>query len=66
MLAARGVAPTVWDVDPGRRTSLAEELGGRVADSLDQALACDAVITVTPGHEVLYGPASSAPASTCR
>ena len=54
MLAARGVAPVVWDVDPGRRTSVAEDLGARVADSFAHALACDAVITVTPGHEVLY------------
>ena len=61
MLAARGVAPVVWDVDPGRRASVAEDLGARVADSLAHALACDAVITVTPGHEVLYPTGSLRP-----
>jgi ornithine cyclodeaminase/alanine dehydrogenase-like protein (mu-crystallin family) len=61
MLASRGVPPIVWDVDPGRRESVAEGLGGRVADSLEHALACDAVITVTPGHEVLYASGSLRP-----
>ena len=61
MLGARGVAPILWDVDPGRRASVAEAVGGRVADSLEHALRCDAVITVTPGHEVLYGPESLRP-----
>ena len=61
MLAARGIAPVVWDVDTDRCAGLADELGARVADSLGQALACDAVITVTPGHEVLYGPGSLRP-----
>ena len=61
MLGARGVAPILWDVDPGRRASVAEAVGGRVADSLEHALRCDAVITVTPGHEVLYGPGSLLP-----
>ena len=32
-----------------------------MADSLGHALGCDAVITVTPGHEVLYGPGSLRP-----
>ena len=34
MLAARGIAPVVWDVDPTACASVAEELGARVADSL--------------------------------
>ena len=44
-----------------RRTIVAQALGGQVAASLDEALACDAVITVTPGSEVLYGAGSLRP-----
>jgi ornithine cyclodeaminase/alanine dehydrogenase-like protein (mu-crystallin family) len=58
LLAARGRAPLVWDVDESRRRLVAEELGAEVAVSLGDALACDVVITVTPGREVLY-PAGS-------
>jgi alanine dehydrogenase len=54
MLIAHGVAPLVWDVDEGRRTVVAERLGARVAANAAEALACEAVITVTPGAEVLY------------
>ena len=61
MLAARGVSPLLWDVDVIRRTTVAQELGARVAGSLAEALACDAVITVTPGSEVLYGAGSLRP-----
>jgi alanine dehydrogenase len=61
MLAARGAPPLVWDVDAVRRAAVAEELGGRVAGSLVEALACDAVITVTPGAEVLYAAGSLRP-----
>ena len=55
---ARGRAPMVWDVDDHRRRLVAEELGVRVAGSLEEALACDVVVTVTPGRDVLY-PAGS-------
>jgi ornithine cyclodeaminase/alanine dehydrogenase-like protein (mu-crystallin family) len=48
----------VWDVDPERRRIVAQELGAVVADSLEHALACDDVITVTPGQVVLF-PAGS-------
>jgi alanine dehydrogenase len=58
LLAARGRAPLAWDVDESRRRLVAEELGAEVAGSLGDALACDVVITVTPGREVLY-PAGS-------
>jgi len=58
MLAARGVRPLVWDLDGARSAAVAEELGAQVADSLAPALACDAVITVTPGQTILY-PAGS-------
>jgi alanine dehydrogenase len=58
MLVAHGRAPLVWDVDEARRRTVAEELEVRIADSLEHALACDVVITVTPGRDVLY-PAGS-------
>jgi alanine dehydrogenase len=54
MLVARGLTPLVWDVDETRRRTVAEELGAEVAESADAALACDVVITVTPGASVLY------------
>ena len=60
MLDARGITPLVWDVDADRRRRVVEELGAREASSLANALACDAVITVTPGKEVLFPPASLA------
>jgi ornithine cyclodeaminase/alanine dehydrogenase-like protein (mu-crystallin family) len=56
LLAARGRRPVLWDVDVARREAVAEELGGKAAESLDDALACDAVITVTPGSAVLLEP----------
>ncbi len=55
MLVARGRTPLVWDVDETRRRAVAEELGAEVAASVEEALACDVVATVTPGYEVLYG-----------
>jgi ornithine cyclodeaminase/alanine dehydrogenase-like protein (mu-crystallin family) len=58
MLVARGLTPVVWDVDPGRRDFVAERLGARPADTADEALGADVVITVTPGASVLY-PAGS-------
>ena len=58
MLTARGVRPLVWDLDAGRCAAVASELGAQLADSLEHALACDAVITVTPGREILFGPGS--------
>jgi len=54
MLVARGVTPLVWDIDEERRHEVAERLGAQVARSAKDALACDVVITVTPGREVLY------------
>ena len=61
MLAARGRSPVVWDVDAGRREAVAARLGVEVAASAEAALACDVVVTVTPGFEVLYGPGSLRP-----
>ena len=54
MLVAHGVAPLVWDVDEARRRLVAERLGARAAGSASEALACEVVITVTPGSSVLY------------
>ena len=54
MLVAHGASPIVWDVDEARRRFVAERLGARVAASAAEALACEVVITVTPGAAVLY------------
>jgi alanine dehydrogenase len=58
MLLARGQSPLVWDLDERRREWVAERLGVGIADSLEHALACEVVVTVTPGATVLY-PAGS-------
>jgi alanine dehydrogenase len=52
--AARGRPPRVWDVDRGRAEAAAEEVGGTVAASREEALDADVVATVTPGREVLF------------
>ncbi len=54
MLVAHGAKPIVWDVDEARRRLVAERLGARVAISAAEALACEVVLTVTPGLEPLY------------
>jgi alanine dehydrogenase len=51
---ARGREVLLWDVDETRAQTAAEELGARVAGSQVEALAADVVVTVTPGHEVLF------------
>lgn len=51
---ARGRAVALWDADPARTASVAAELGASRAGSLAEALAADLVVTVTPGHEVLF------------
>ena len=61
MLVAHGVTPLVWDVDEARRRLVADRLGARVASSAAEALACEVVITVTPGAEVLYAEGSLEP-----
>ena len=57
-LLARGRSVSIWDVDLERAEAVAVELGGQVAEGRDVALAADLVVTVTPGHEVLF-PAGS-------
>jgi alanine dehydrogenase len=44
----------LWDVDDRRARSAADEFGAGVAGSREEALAADIVVTVTPGHEVLF------------
>jgi ornithine cyclodeaminase/alanine dehydrogenase-like protein (mu-crystallin family) len=50
---ARGREVVLWDVDAARAAAAAEELGGSVAASREEALGTDIVVTMTPGHEVL-------------
>jgi len=57
----RGREVLLWDVDEGRAREAAEELGAGIAASRDEALAADVVVTVTPGHEVLFEPGSLRP-----
>ena len=61
MLVAHGRTPVVWDVDEARRRSVADHLGAEVAGSLDDALARDVVVTVTPGRDVLFPEGSLRP-----
>jgi alanine dehydrogenase len=56
---ARGGAVSIWDVDRPRAEAAAAELGADVADSRESALAADVVVTVTPGHEILFPEGSS-------
>jgi alanine dehydrogenase len=52
---ARGRPVSVWDVNEGRAKHVAQELGAQLAPSLEDALAADLLVTVTPGHEVVIG-----------
>jgi ornithine cyclodeaminase/alanine dehydrogenase-like protein (mu-crystallin family) len=58
---ARGREVMLWDVDPERARAAADEVGGRVVASRDEALAADVLVTVTPGHEIVLGPGSLRP-----
>jgi ornithine cyclodeaminase/alanine dehydrogenase-like protein (mu-crystallin family) len=55
---AAGAGVMLWDVDESRANAAAEELSAEVARSREEALTADVVVTVTPGHEVLF-PAGS-------
>lgn len=61
MFRARGAEPLVWDVDRERAAAIAAELGAQTAESLEHALAADAVVTVTPGREILFRSGSLRP-----
>jgi ornithine cyclodeaminase/alanine dehydrogenase-like protein (mu-crystallin family) len=58
---ARGRTVSVWDVDGERARAATAELGASVASSLQEALAADLVVTVTPGHDVLFADGSLRP-----
>jgi alanine dehydrogenase len=51
---ARGRSVVLWDVNQERARHVATELGAELAASQDDALSADIVVTVTPGHEVLF------------
>ena len=61
MFAARSREVIVFDVDANRAQSVAAEVGGRVAESVEEALGRDVVATVTPGSLALYEPGSLRP-----
>jgi ornithine cyclodeaminase/alanine dehydrogenase-like protein (mu-crystallin family) len=50
---ARGRPVMLWDVNESRARHVAAELDAEVAPSLEEALAADLVVTVTPGHDVV-------------
>jgi alanine dehydrogenase len=52
---ARRRAVSLWDVDLERAQRAADSLGASVAESLEDALAADLLVTVTPGHVTLLG-----------
>jgi ornithine cyclodeaminase/alanine dehydrogenase-like protein (mu-crystallin family) len=58
---ARGRDVSLWDLDVDRTRRVADELGATAATSLEEALASEIVVTVTPGHEVLLGDGSLGP-----
>jgi alanine dehydrogenase len=58
---ARGREVSIWDADPDRAEAAAVELGAEVAENREAALAADLVVTVTPGHEVVFPEGSLAP-----
>ena len=49
---ARGLEVALYDVDPERAASAADELGARAA-TRDEALDAELLVTMTPGHEIL-------------
>jgi len=53
MFVDRGRSVAIWDIDSRRAAEAAAELHATVAGSLEEALAADLLVTVTPGHEVL-------------
>jgi alanine dehydrogenase len=58
---ALGREVLLWDVDEARARAAADELGAGVAATREEALAADVVVTVTPGHEVVFGAGSLRP-----
>ena len=58
---AVGREVVLWDIDEERARAAAEELGAGVAVSREEALGAAVVVTVTPGHEALFGEGSLRP-----
>ncbi len=58
MFLDRGRSVSIWDLDPARAKLAAEELGATPASSLEEALAADLLVTVTPGRDVLLAEGS--------
>jgi alanine dehydrogenase len=58
---ARGRDVVLWDVDASRARAAADELGTRPAESAEEALRADLVVTMTPGHEPLFAAGSLRP-----
>ncbi len=52
--AARGHDVALWDVDADRAAAVAAEIGAAIAGSREEALGADVVVTVTPGHDLLF------------
>ena len=51
---ARGRGVSIWDVDLDRAEAAAVDIGADVPESREAALGADLVVTVTPGHEILF------------
>jgi ornithine cyclodeaminase/alanine dehydrogenase-like protein (mu-crystallin family) len=58
---ARGRQVMLYDVDRARAESVAARIGAEVANSRDDALHADIVVTVTPGREALFDRGSLRP-----
>src|SRR3954471_22131289 len=51
---ARGHDVALWDVDADRAAAVAGETGAPVAGGREDALGADVVVTLTPGHDLLF------------
>jgi alanine dehydrogenase len=58
---ARGRPVRLWDVDKARAAAVAERIGADVAESREEALAGDLLVTVTPGREIVLDEGSLRP-----
>jgi ornithine cyclodeaminase/alanine dehydrogenase-like protein (mu-crystallin family) len=58
---ALGREVAIFDVDASRAGRAASALGAAVAESLEEALSADLVVTMTPGHELVIGDGTLTP-----
>jgi alanine dehydrogenase len=58
---ARGRPVRLWDLDEARAAAVAERIGADVAESREDALAADLLVTVTPGREIVLDEGSLRP-----